>query len=137
MEASKTISTQKLGSHIVLAGLAIQTISYILFLALCGRAHLSIKKEGSTSGKEAWWRTMWLLYFSSVFITIRCIYRLVELAQGYTGYLFTHEVWFYVLDSLPLLLAISVYIPYWPGDYIKPSYESHEIPMANSRRDIA
>jgi len=120
MEASKTPNTQKLGSNIVLAGLALQTVSYILFLVLCVRAHLSIKREHSTTGKEIWWKTVWLLYFSSVFITIRCIYRLVELAQGYTGYLFTHEVWFYTLDSLPLLLAISVYIPYWPGNYIKP-----------------
>jgi hypothetical protein len=127
MGASNTISTQRLGSHIVLVGLTVQTVSYILFIALCGRAHLSIRKEAS--GNESWWRIMWLLYFSSVFITIRCIYRLVELAQGFTGYLFTHEVWFYVFDSLPLFLAISVYIPYWPGNYL--SYESREIPMVS------
>lgn len=77
------------------------------------------------------------------------MYRVIELAQGFRGYLITHEsvyisyltssvrvsptnadlhlppplhfrshspspVYFLLLDSLPLLFAISIYIPFWP-----------------------
>lgn len=42
----------------------------------------------------------------------------IELSQGYTGYLNTHEPWFYIFDTLPLFLAIIIYIPFWPGKYI-------------------
>ena len=41
-----------------------------------------------------------------------------ELSQGYHGYLATTEGFFYGLDSLPLFVAIVVYVPFWPGRMI-------------------
>ncbi|EGO27925.1 hypothetical protein SERLADRAFT_462197 [Serpula lacrymans var. lacrymans S7.9] len=63
---------------------------------------------------------MKLLHFSSFFFMVRCIYRVIELAQGNGGYLLTHEVYFYCLDSLPLLIGISIYILFWPARYFGP-----------------
>ena len=42
-----------------------------------------------------------------------------ELSQGYQGHLATTEAFFYALDSLPLLLAIVVYVPFWPARMIR------------------
>ncbi|KAF9219843.1 hypothetical protein BS17DRAFT_670296, partial [Gyrodon lividus] len=49
---------------------------------------------------------------------IRSCYRVVELSQGFQGYLATTEAFFYALDTLPLVVVISVYVPFWPGRFI-------------------
>ena len=51
-------------------------------------------------------------------LQIRSVYRTVELAQGYGGQLSTVEAYFYGLDTLPLFIAISIYIPFWPGRFL-------------------
>lgn len=33
-------------------------------------------------------------------------------------------VFFYALDTLPLFLAIAVYIPFWPGKHVQPRVET-------------
>lgn len=53
-------------------------------------------------------------------IKVRSVYRSVEFSQGYGGYLSTTEVFFWVLDFVPLLVALLVYIPFWPGRFINP-----------------
>ncbi|KAG2092521.1 uncharacterized protein F5147DRAFT_822476 [Suillus discolor] len=49
------------------------------------------------------------------------IYRVIEFAQGNGGYLVTHEIYFYLLNSLPLLIGICTYIIYWPTKYLEAS----------------
>lgn len=50
---------------------------------------------------------------------IRSIYRTVELSQGFDGDLTTVEAYFYGLDTLPLVIAIWAYVPFWPGRFIR------------------
>ncbi|KAG5421610.1 RTA3 [Candida metapsilosis] len=47
-------------------------------------------------------------------VFVRCIYRVVELAQGFTGYLITHEVYIMCLDALMLFFALYIFIPFHP-----------------------
>ncbi|KAG6837420.1 hypothetical protein H0H93_009514 [Arthromyces matolae] len=66
------------------------------------------------------WRTLaFVLLISCIGILIRSGYRVVELSQGFLGRLATSEGFFYGLDTLPLFLAISVYVPFWPGRFIE------------------
>lgn len=66
---------------------------------------------------------------------IRSIYRTIELSQGYHGKLATTESFFYGLDTLPLFIAIAIYIPFWPGRYIPNVNELKEMELeASSRR---
>jgi len=46
---------------------------------------------------------------------------------------------FYLLDTLPLFVAIAVYVPFWPGRFIKneeevyrPQGSVEEFPLAES-----
>lgn len=48
-------------------------------------------------------------------IKIRSVFRVVELSEGFQGHLATPEAFFYALDTLPLFIAIAIYIPFWPG----------------------
>jgi hypothetical protein len=43
------------------------------------------------------------------------------LSEGYAGPLATSEKHFYGLDTLPLFIAIAIYVPFWPGRYIRTS----------------
>lgn len=42
-------------------------------------------------------------------IYIRSIYRTIELLQGWTGYLITHEIYFIVLDGTMMVLAVGIF----------------------------
>ena len=59
---------------------------------------------------------------------VRSGYRVAELSYGYHGFLATTEAYFYLLDTLPLVIANLVYIPCWPGRFIhdKPTQEAVE-----------
>lgn len=47
-------------------------------------------------------------------IYIRCVYRVVELAEGWRGYLMVHEVYIMVLDALMIAIAGLISIPFHP-----------------------
>jgi len=65
------------------------------------------------------WRALaGALTVSCIGILIRSVYRTIELGQGFEGQLATVEAFFYGLDTLPLILAIAIYIPFWPGRFI-------------------
>lgn len=46
------------------------------------------------------------------------MYRTIEISQGFGGHLATTEAFFYALDTLPLWVAVAVYVPFWPGRFI-------------------
>jgi hypothetical protein len=96
------------GQKIALVGLTLQAVSYGSFCLLLVKSHISIKSRGISPIHKPCVMLIWVLYFSSAFICvspppfvpsfpvispvqIRCIYRVVEFAQGYGGYLLTHE----------------------------------------------
>lgn len=51
---------------------------------------------------------------SVIVIYIRCVYRLVELAQGWHGYLMDHEVFLMTLDALMISISGLISIPFHP-----------------------
>jgi hypothetical protein len=71
-------------------------------------------------------------------LQIRSVYRTIEISQGFRGTLGrcffalsglgdssrtipgTSERFFYALDTLPLFIAIAVYVPFWPGRFLPP-----------------
>ncbi|KAL1681762.1 RTA1 like protein-domain-containing protein [Schizophyllum commune] len=123
----------KIGSSIALAGLILQILSFLFFTALLFRfgwrartAHPEIWRIGA--GESYWkdfgffkvtpfqdWRILWVVMcLTSVAIIIRCIFRIVEYQGGSRGYVMMHEGYSYVLDSLPLWIAMTLYAWLWP-----------------------
>lgn len=47
-------------------------------------------------------------------VYIRSVYRVVELVQGYGGYLFTHEVYLFVLDASLITVSGIIFVPFHP-----------------------
>ncbi|KIJ67458.1 hypothetical protein HYDPIDRAFT_108232 [Hydnomerulius pinastri MD-312] len=128
---------RKIGVYIVLGGLGLQTLSFTFYMLLVLHAYSSLKRHGIKPFEEPWGMILKILFFSScTFILImRCIYRTIEFGQGLgDGYLLTHEAFFYVFDSLPLLVGISTYAIYWPTRYLQPSLSSPSEEMAGIYR---
>ncbi|KAJ7591493.1 RTA1 like protein-domain-containing protein [Mycena floridula] len=92
--------------------------SFILYLCMLAWTHFHVKREGVASKKAAWWKIFYTLYFSSALIVFRAIYRIIASVSNREAAVNTNEVFLYVLDGVPLLLAISVYIPFWPAKYL-------------------
>ncbi|TFK35274.1 RTA1 like protein-domain-containing protein [Crucibulum laeve] len=128
LSASKDASMSKLGSNVSLGGLILQLISFALFTFL----HLSFIYRVQKYSPAIWmrdqhktWYARWttlayVLCISCAGILVRSVYRTAELSQGYTGKLATTESLFYIFDTLPLLIAVTVYIPFWPGRFLDP-----------------
>lgn len=60
-------------------------------------------------------------------IQIRSVYRTTEQSEGFLGRLATTQAFFYGLDTLPLFIAIVIYVPFWPGRFIRPHETMSEI----------
>ncbi|KAF8312247.1 RTA1-domain-containing protein [Clavulina sp. PMI_390] len=145
LSTSHQLTTAETGAHIFLAGLALQMASYafftcvyLVFLWRCwkseeeqpdgqGRVWTRSCRVGNDGallkeGEYRWWRD-WralagALILSCIGILIRSVYRTIELSQGYAGPLATNEATFYGLDTLPLFVAVTIYLPFWPGRFI-------------------
>ena len=80
----------QVGDKMFLIGVTLQGISYCLFTTLLTVALYRYYREHASL--DRWTVSLAAgLYFSSVFIIIRSIYRIVEFAQGYDGYLISKE----------------------------------------------
>ncbi len=52
---------------------------------------------------------------SSAMIFVRGIYRSIELVQGWSGFLISHEIYQNVLDGIPMVIAVAVFNFINPG----------------------
>ncbi|KAF4575036.1 RTA-like protein [Pleurotus pulmonarius] len=124
--SSRDLHTNEIGSHIFLAGLAAQLVSFIvftiIFLLFLYRVYTRRQEIWNIDSNKAWyndWRALGCaLVISCIGILIRSVFRTIELSEGFAGPLATSEKLFYCLDTLPLFIAISVFIPFWPGRFI-------------------
>lgn len=49
-----------------------------------------------------------------IVVYIRCVYRVVELIQGFDGYLMSHEIYLMLLDALMIALCGFIFFPLHP-----------------------
>ncbi|KAI9574463.1 RTA1-domain-containing protein [Boletus coccyginus] len=131
MTVSHNQTQQQTGAHVFLAGLVLQLMSFTLFsgiyIRFLYRVYTLEHNIWEHDKGQPWnrgWRTLAAaLAVSCIGILVRSCYRVTELSQGFQGYLATTEAFFYALDTLPLVVAISVYVLFWPGWFIKDGAE--------------
>ncbi|KAK0206445.1 RTA1-domain-containing protein [Desarmillaria ectypa] len=126
----------RIGSRIFLVGLVLQLGSFFIltciFLTFLWRiyAHKHDIWEVDAVGGKMWyndWRALaGALFVSCIGILIRSVYRTIELSEGFEGQLATMESFFYGLDTLPLFIAVAIYVPFWPGRFIPPVLVEHK-----------
>lgn len=99
-----------LGQKIMLIGLFVQLGFLGLFLCLalifCRRMSKSPKQYAIRQyGKHTWDKLLKMVLGAAVIIILRCIFRVIEFAQGHTGYLVSHEIYIYIFDAAPMLIV--------------------------------
>ncbi|CAE6458222.1 unnamed protein product [Rhizoctonia solani] len=139
-------NTRNLGSKVFLGGLIAQLISFLIytvvFAVFIHRVHRYRKEEWEhrpEGFKNHWLALVLMMAVSCVFIIIRSVYRAIENGEGRDGMLATHEIYFYILDTIVLWIGITVYLITWPPRYLtgytgKPSKEN--IPMSTSTTKV-
>lgn len=121
-----------IGLGVQITGLAFQVASTVLFFVFCLDFIFRVNKKmknvqtenpslstqeidnllfenryaGIRNKQPMFKLVIWSLGICSGFIFIRCVYRLIELAQGWNGYLMTHEVYFLCFEALTMFLGI-------------------------------
>jgi hypothetical protein len=106
----------KHGDAIIVCGLGLQVIIFAGFMYACVRFHIRFRrylgKEGRTD--VSWEATLNMLYITSVVISIRNIFRLVEFIMGKDSYLFDNEWPVYVFDGALMLVVMGVFYIWYP-----------------------
>ncbi|KAM3414324.1 hypothetical protein BST61_g10971 [Cercospora zeina] len=99
------------GETIVLGGLGVQVVFFGLFVFTGVSWNVKMRSRGSASRRTSlkglpWQKHMISLYIVSILIFVRSIVRMVEYAQGYTGYIISREWYLFVFDALLMWLAM-------------------------------
>lgn len=113
-----TDADQTLGTHIMVAGIAFQLGTMTLFGLMVGDFIRRISSRQLGLRENVTPRLKMILsaiLVSFLMIYIRSIYRTIELAQGWDGYLITHEGYFIGLDAAIMVVAVAVFIPLDPA----------------------
>jgi hypothetical protein len=108
------------GKNILLAGLAIQVVSFFVFLSLLSVFLAKSRKVLWGAGGEEG-RKLFLVAFvlATVLVYLRTCFRLAEVAQGVKAFLFTHEDYFACLEFAPIAGAMLLFNFWHPGRFLK------------------
>ncbi|KAI1144610.1 RTA1-domain-containing protein [Hypoxylon sp. FL0543] len=129
----------KIGKDVALAGLAIQMGAFGLFTVIAARFHFTSQRfeanlkwrldevdggkavfvKGTSKKLNPNWRhLLYALNISCILILIRSVFRVVEFAEDSSGAVSTHEVYMYVLDTLPIFLVVVSFCFFFPASYV-------------------
>lgn len=105
-------------NNILLAGLAVQTFCFAVFLALfaifistTALSRVFAIADGHYKGRPF----IAALGVSSFLVFLRTIFRLAETSQGVFGYLSSHEAFFGSLEFAPIVAAVGILAVWYPG----------------------
>lgn len=118
------------GEKIVIAGLALQVATFVVFLIASVDFQIRMTRKTShhtgptttfstSLARLADWKKMlYILYSVSALILFRCTFRLIEYAMGNAGYLIAHEWTLYVFDSVPMFGVLVLLAVLKPSEYV-------------------
>ena len=121
-----------LGQKIMLIGLFVQLIFFGLFLII---SIIFWKRMRSSParytipiyGKHSWTALLNLLFAAATIIILRCAFRIIEFAQGHSGYLASHEIFLYIFDAAPMLIVQCLFHIIHAGDVFPRSYSVRKL----------
>lgn len=109
-------SMRSVGQKILIVGLFVQLIFFGFFLCVSGTFQLRLRGCGyGWLGGGQWRRLLHILFLVSAMVIARCVFRIIEYVQGTDGYLYSHEVYVYLFDAIPMFFVQAIFHFYHPG----------------------
>ncbi|KAM0755959.1 hypothetical protein T439DRAFT_362017 [Meredithblackwellia eburnea MCA 4105] len=149
LSAANNENMAKIAKYVTLIGLGVQLASFFLFTAtllLFGykiRSKYPALWEGDrynrvyeSQPKKHWRPLFYVMCLTCVGILVRSFFRIAEYAGEYRGYLATHEGYFYLLDSLPLWISMSLFCYFWPPLYVSNDWSTYTMDSDSERANI-
>ncbi|KAI9926614.1 hypothetical protein MW887_004383 [Aspergillus wentii] len=136
MSSAKSASKMKLGENVIIVGLIVQIVFFGFFVIVSVIFHRRITTSPTAASMEAsvnWKRYLYVLYFASVMIMVRCIYRVVEYIQGQTGVLQSHEYYAYMFDALLMFQVMVVFLIFHPSQVVSRRGKSDDTELMYGR----
>ncbi|OKP00944.1 Protein RTA1 [Penicillium subrubescens] len=121
LTGAKSASKMKRGEKLIIVGLFVQILFSGFFVVVSVIFHRRIIANPTTESVTCtvnWKRYLFILYFASAMIMIRCIYRVVEYIQGQTGILQSHEYYAHMFDALLMFQVMIVFIGFHPSQIL-------------------
>ncbi|KAI9888105.1 MAG: hypothetical protein M1823_000040 [Watsoniomyces obsoletus] len=123
-------STQDTGVNTMIAGLAMQVFSLLLFMGLCLDFAWSARKNRSQwdpthaalRARGIWKAFLLVIVIATFTIFIRSVYRVVELSAGFSSELARDEPSFMILEGGMLVIACVALTAVHPGIAFKEHY---------------
>ncbi|KAM0269021.1 hypothetical protein ACHAPA_004630 [Fusarium lateritium] len=119
MSAVQSQTMAKWAERIVIIGLVIQIVIFGLFCVVSVVFHrrMHYKPTAESIGTLVPWEsTLYMLYAVSLLIMVRSVFRIVEYAQGYTGYSLSNEWTLYIFDTLLMWLVTAIFAWRYPSE---------------------
>ncbi|KAJ7226284.1 RTA1 like protein-domain-containing protein [Mycena rebaudengoi] len=132
-----------MGLHIYMGGIGLQECFVLLFIAVVTRFHYKMLRPDIAStvtrpAPGAWKRAVYPMYASLALITLRIVFRLVEFSSGMISPITQTEVPFYVLEALPMFVALALWNVWHPGQVlVGPDSEFPKVSRAQKRAEKA
>lgn len=119
-------------NNILLAGLAFQSVGFLVFLSLFSAFIVSLSRDQAFGLRLGGIRHfICALMFASLLIFLRILFRLAETAEGVFGFLMVHEAFFGALEFAPVIAAIITLALWHPGRWIRLSNAASKHVQAN------
>ncbi|KAG4254671.1 hypothetical protein BFJ72_g15195 [Fusarium proliferatum] len=112
MMAGGSLEALHNGERIVIIGLIVQIVFFSLFAVTAAVFHMRFSGALSTKALASgvpWQRYLNVLYIASGLIMVRSVFRLIEYAQGNSGYLISHEAYMYIFDGVLMFLTMIIF----------------------------
>ncbi|KAJ3163471.1 hypothetical protein HDU86_000050 [Geranomyces michiganensis] len=109
------------GRKILMVGLVIQIVSFVVFVIAIIAFHLRVQSRSAAMipHRAQWTPLLWALHINSACIVVRSVFRIVEFSKVLPA-LETTEVYFYVFDTLLIVVATAALVVWHPGNRIFP-----------------
>ncbi|KAF1955693.1 hypothetical protein CC80DRAFT_77324 [Byssothecium circinans] len=128
------------GRVVLVTGLIMQLSCYLTFSIIALRYFIiSLSFRATDLGDWKMWRRLsYLINFAAGIITLRAIYRTLEIPHDKgTGlkYLQRHEWCFWTFDALPIVAVLIVMVIWFPGRYLPRSYTMVKLDKSRAVRE--
>ncbi|KAI5249727.1 putative RTA1 domain protein [Aureobasidium subglaciale] len=119
------------GTDVLIAGLALQAVSLATFILLSADFLRKVKRGNKDErnpdfenfrSKKSFKLFQFALPIAALVIMIRCIYRVVELCQGFGGQLANEEIPFDILEGPMIIIACICLTVFHPGFVFRGGY---------------